>query len=179
MPLPVLSGVPASLPTSQTKNAEAEVLASVGEGGFFPEEFELMQELGTINIQQASVLRRRAAAAGQAAPQAPPRVCACEVRLLAAHVTSASLMLTCTAHMCLPVPSRWPPLWTWMTSTSLPRSASPAPPSLPTPAPSTPACPSRLGGAAAGPGRAVGCEARSPACLLPAASGCAARAASG
>lgn len=38
----------------ETKNAEAEVLASVGEGGFFPEEFELMQELGTINIQQVA-----------------------------------------------------------------------------------------------------------------------------
>ena len=36
----------------ETKAEEAEILASVGEGGLLPEEFELMQELGTINIQQ-------------------------------------------------------------------------------------------------------------------------------
>ncbi|KAL4858560.1 hypothetical protein ACK3TF_001515 [Chlorella vulgaris] len=38
----------------QTKSAEAEVLAAVGDGGFSPEEFELLQELGTINIQQVA-----------------------------------------------------------------------------------------------------------------------------
>jgi len=36
----------------QTKASEADILAAVGDGGFSPEEFELLQELGTINIQQ-------------------------------------------------------------------------------------------------------------------------------
>ena len=36
-----------------SRAAEADVLAAVGEGGFSPEEFELLSELGTINIQQA------------------------------------------------------------------------------------------------------------------------------
>jgi hypothetical protein len=36
----------------QVKCGSADILAAVGEGGFFPEEFELLQELGTINIQQ-------------------------------------------------------------------------------------------------------------------------------
>lgn len=35
-----------------SKSAEAEALAAVGSGGFSPEEFELLSELGTINIQQ-------------------------------------------------------------------------------------------------------------------------------
>ena len=37
-----------------TQSAEAEALAAVGNGGFSPEEFELLSELGTINIQQVS-----------------------------------------------------------------------------------------------------------------------------
>jgi hypothetical protein len=41
----------------QTRSAEAEVLAAVGDGGFSPEEFELLQELGTINIQQVRARR--------------------------------------------------------------------------------------------------------------------------
>lgn len=35
-----------------SQSAEAEALAAVGSGGFSPEEFELLSELGTINIQQ-------------------------------------------------------------------------------------------------------------------------------
>jgi hypothetical protein len=57
--LPLLQ--PAARPTllsphssaPQTKTAEVEALAAVGDGGFSPNEFELLQELGTINIQQA------------------------------------------------------------------------------------------------------------------------------
>jgi hypothetical protein len=45
----------------QSKAQEAEVLASVGEGGFFPDDFELLQELGTINIQQVRVAGGRVA----------------------------------------------------------------------------------------------------------------------
>eukprot|EP00887_Chlorella_sp_A99_P006053 scaffold22.g6053.t1 len=37
----------------ESKAAEAGILAAVGDGGFSAQEFELQQELGTINIQQA------------------------------------------------------------------------------------------------------------------------------
>ncbi|KAL4443512.1 hypothetical protein ABPG75_011249 [Micractinium tetrahymenae] len=38
----------------ETRASEADILAAVGDGGFSPEEFELLQELGTINIQQVA-----------------------------------------------------------------------------------------------------------------------------
>ncbi len=72
---------PAAPAVPQTKASEADILAAVGDGGFSPEEFELLQELGTINIQQArhmpvhplgfapDAVARVAAAAGAA--QAP------------------------------------------------------------------------------------------------------------
>lgn len=47
---------------AQTKASEADILAAVGDGGFSPEEFELLQELGTINIQQAGRMRTPARA---------------------------------------------------------------------------------------------------------------------
>lgn len=40
-----------------SQSAEAEALAAVGSGGFSPEEFELLSELGTINIQQVRGVR--------------------------------------------------------------------------------------------------------------------------
>jgi len=36
----------------ETKNSEGEALAAVGDGGFYASEFELLQELGQISIQQ-------------------------------------------------------------------------------------------------------------------------------
>ena len=37
-----------------TGAGQGDILAAVGPGGFFPEEFELLAELGTINIQQVT-----------------------------------------------------------------------------------------------------------------------------
>lgn len=54
--VPGNQGVGAGLASSpfgyETKATEAEILASVGDGGFCASEFELLQELGQISIQQ-------------------------------------------------------------------------------------------------------------------------------
>lgn len=50
---PAPPSAPASTPFGyETKATEAEILASIGDGGFSASEFELMQELGQISIQQ-------------------------------------------------------------------------------------------------------------------------------
>lgn len=54
-----------------SKAAEADVLAAVGEGCFSPEEFELLSELGTINIQQASQWPQHCSAAARCLGASP------------------------------------------------------------------------------------------------------------
>lgn len=69
------SGQPGLLaPFGYEKTGAADILAAVGDGGFIPDEFELLQELGTINIQQARRLGGRASRrAPRLARSLPPR----------------------------------------------------------------------------------------------------------